>query len=1205
VYESMKNTFVIVAIAMVTFFSCSPSEEKVRPMEMWAFRSVMDEQPRILTAALHDDLWVSYDVQRGLLYKAWKGDVNFDGAVYTTVHGPQPTSLGYAFFEKSDDQWVVMKDAEPLSFKLKYKGHSVLDNQLKLTYKLQLEDGNTITIIERPEHTFRGNQTGLVRQYEIDGQEGYQVGLKTSYSSLMSEADFSTTGKFELDRKQQVEYNEGSTLTLEGILWISNGTLVKNFFHPGFDKLIPVEEEMEEENEELAGAALIERSDCESCHNEEVKTVGPAYVQVARKYDDSEASVEMLASKVIKGGSGVWGEALMTAHPDLMEEDAKEMIRYILSLDDNDAGGEYNKFSLGLKSIPIKLGENNKSSGGPGWAVHAYKAFESDGSLEDILSRNPVKNGIVEKLHAFSEQDFDVFRSGFLLQVQGNIDIAQDGSYDFRVISDDGSWLSIDGNEIIDNGGFHGPQIRDGEVWLTKGKHKIDLTFFQAGGGAFLSIQMFDKKTGSFVLLDESTISHTSEMMMETSPYVESDQLAKAIPGDREWLAGLHPSYDLFQARPDDFQPRVGGLEFLPDGRMLVCTWDSLGPVYVVDNWQSGDPAQMSVKLIASGLAEPLGIKVVDGDIYVLQKQELTKLIDEDGDEIIDRYETVSDDWRVSANFHEFAFGLEYQDGYFYGALATAILPGGASAQPQIPDRGKVLKISKETGVVELIAHGLRTPNGIGKGKDGALFIADNQGDWLPASKIVHVKEGAFYGQRSVDPEGTADLPVTLPVVWLPQDEIGNSPSTPLALDHGPYQGQMIHGEVTHGGVKRVFVEEVNGNYQGAVFRFTQGIEAGVNRISWAPDGSLMIGGIGVSGNWGQTGKLKYGLQRMVYNEKSTFEMLSVSAKSDGFEITFTEPIKQGQYINQDDFVVQQWYYLPTAEYGGPKLELETLKPSRFSISEDRKTVFFSIPGLKENHMVYFRIVRPFESEMNHELWSTEAWYTLNYIPESGAVNHADYQVMNNSLTSEEESQGWKMLFDGKSRDGLRNFNQTSLNSKWIIDGEAIHMTAGGAGDMVVTDQVYENYEFYMEWKISTGGNSGIIFNTKEGEDYPYPWLTGPEMQILDNERHPDGQIFKHRAGDLYDLIPTKFVTANGPNEWNRVRIVMKDGHLQQWLNGYKVVETTLWNDQWNEMVKGSKFKEMPDFGTARSGHIVLQDHNDKVWFRNIKIKKL
>ncbi len=185
-----------------------------------------------------------------------------------------------------------------------------------------------------------------------------------------------------------------------------------------------------------------------------------------------------------------------------------------------------------------------------------------------------------------------------------------------------------------------------------------------------------------------------------------------------------------------------------------------------------------------------LGIKVVDGEIYVLQKQELTKLIDNDKDGLIDEYQTIADDWTVSANFHEFSFGLVYKDGYFYGALATDILPGGASAQPQPKDRGRVIKIAKETGAVEFIASGLRTPNGIGIGVDGEIFVADNQGDWLPASKINHVREGAWYGSRSVDPEGTEGWVQDEPVVWLPQDEIGNSPSTPLAIDKGPTPGK-------------------------------------------------------------------------------------------------------------------------------------------------------------------------------------------------------------------------------------------------------------------------------------------------------------------------------------------------------------------------------------------------------------------------------
>src|SRR5690606_23167050 len=255
----------------------------------------------------------------------------------------------------------------------------------------------------------------------------------------------------------------------------------------------------------------------------------------------------------------------------------------------------------------------------------------------------------------------------------------------------------------------------------------------------------------------------------------------------------------------------------------------------------------------------------------------------------------------VTTNFHEFAFGLEYLDGRFYAALGTAILPGGASAPDQPPNRGSVIRISGD-GAVEYVARGLRTPNGIGQGPGGALYVTDNQGDWLPSSKLVRIEEGAFYGSRSVDFAGTAGVPVTPPVVWLPQDEIGNSPSQPVSLDVGPYRGQLAYGDVTHGGIKRVFVERVGGVEQGAVFRFTQGLEAGVNRLAWGPDGALYAGGIGNPGNWGHAGRLWFGLQRLTYAERITFEMLAVRARPGGFEIEFTEPLARGAGDDPADY---------------------------------------------------------------------------------------------------------------------------------------------------------------------------------------------------------------------------------------------------------------------------------------------------------------
>ncbi|MGB3467871.1 MAG: family 16 glycoside hydrolase, partial [Cyclobacteriaceae bacterium] len=1196
--------------------ACSEKEQNTveRPREVWLFRSVLDEQPRMVTAALHDELWVAYDARDASLYKIWKGGVNFNGAVYTTVHGPQPTSMGYAYYEKGDSQskWIIEKDGQQYAPEVAYKGHSVLGNNAAIRYELILKDGTRISVTENPEYIRRGRQNGLSRVFEVSGApEDVKIGYPVKITSLMNEEDFKVNGgQFQKGEVSKVEYTDGSVTEVEGIMYLNPEakTELRVFYHPGFDDFTPDKIADQEETTTPRGATLINQSDCRSCHNEKLKTVGPSYLSVARKYPDSEATVKKLAGKVINGGNGIWGAAVMTAHPDLAEEDAYEMIRYILTLDDDDDGGVYAKYTLGQKAVALQVQEDFLPDNGSGLASHLY--LLGDGGVKDAVANDePVKSGVATSLHALDLTDFPEPREGIAMEFVGSITIPKDGSYDFRLISDDESYLFIKEREIIDNGGYHGPRPIDGEVYLQAGTHPIRVLYSNAGGGAALSLQWFDKKSEEFVLVTGDVLSHKVGDFKKTAPYIPVAELTKAIPGDAQPLTAVHPSFDIFQARPDDFKPRVGGIDFFSDGRMVICTWDSLGPVYTIENYMTDNPADIKVTRIAEGLAEPLGIKVVDDEIYVLQKQELTKLVDIDGDGLTDEYETVSDKWRVSANFHEFAFGLVYEDGYFYATLATAIMPGGASASPQIPDRGKVVKISKEDGSVEFVAKGLRTPNGIGIGTDGEMFVADNQGDWLPASKIVHIQEGAFYGSRSVDPVKSLEWEEKLPVVWLPQDEIGNSPSEPARLDVGPYKGQMIHGEVTHGGLKRVFTEKVDSDYQGAVFRFTQGLESGVNRIDWTPDGkSIIIGGVGSTGNWGHAGKLWFGLQRLTYNNKPVFDMQEVRARSNGFEIEFTEPIKEGQYITAEDFKIQQWFYKPTEDYGGPKLDLEDMPVKNFYLSDDRKKVFLELPDIKENHVVYFRIVRPFVSESDLSLWTTEAWYTLNKIPQNKSGFISDYKVASNTLTEKEKAEGWKLLFDGKSTEGIRNYGKQTLGSKWSAKSGTLHFAGSGAGeggDIIITDKPYDDYELYLEWKISKGGNSGIIYNVTESEEYDYPWMTGPEMQILDNSRHPDGKIFMHRAGDLYDMIPTRYVTVNDVGEWNRVRIVSKDGKVQHWQNGHLVVEYTTGNEEWKELIAKSKFKDWKGFGDASGGHISLQDHGDPVWFRNIKIKAL
>lgn len=457
---------------------------------------------------------------------------------------------------------------------------------------------------------------------------------------------------------------------------------------------------------------------------------------------------------------------------------------------------------------------------------------------------------------------------------------------------------------------------------------------------------------------------------------VKEEQVKPGLGGA---LEGLHPSYDLTTIHKHNFKPRVGGLAFLPNRGLLVTTWDSIGGVYLLRGVETSDTNKITVKRIASGLAEPLGIAVVDGKIFVLQKQELTQLVDLDGDEIIDEYRAVCNSWSVSSDFHEFAFGLVFKDGYFYATLSLAMRL--MSNETQQRDRGKTIKIGMD-GSYEWINYGLRQPNGIGLGPDGEIFECENQGEWLPCNKLIHLKKGDYLGMPwGILPDSLSTTPrTTPPAILLPEDEIANSPSQPVLMQDGLYKGQMLHGDVTHGGINRDFLEKINGDYQGAVFRFTQGLEAGVNRLCWGPDGALYVGEIGMVGGWSWREK-QYGLQRMKYNGKTTFEMLAVRAKPKGFEIEFTEALKPGLKISTSDFLIQQWWYLPTPDYGGPKMDLEKLKISRVTLSEDRKRLNLEIPNLKKEHVIYFRLPENFQSSSGQFLWSTEAWYTLNNIP--------------------------------------------------------------------------------------------------------------------------------------------------------------------------------------------------------------------------------
>ncbi|MEU8179312.1 ricin-type beta-trefoil lectin domain protein [Micromonospora sp. NPDC049044] len=625
------------------------------------------------------------------------------------------------------------------------------------------------------------------------------------------------------------------------------------------------------------------------------------------------------------------------------------------------------------------------------------RVFDVQVPLSELCTLKPAQTPNVDKLMSTinwtSAADFG-FEDNFVSQVLGNITTTQAGSYTFRLSSDDGSKLAIDNTVVINHDGLHGATPpKEGSVTLTAGLHPLRIDHFERGGGQQITLEWKTPGSASFVVVPNSALSTDAGVVRVTAPGRKECEGIADTPGDGLPLTGVHPGYTLTNLRPNGFQPKVTGMDWLTDGRLVISTWGGSdqsgtsqdGEVWILGNTGGATtPGAVTTKRIASGLKEPQGLKVVDGVVYVSEKQRLTRLVNTGGDEVAERLETVAT-WPYGGNFHEFAFGLLYQDGFFYLNLSVSINSGGATTNPQpAANRGTTLKVNKDTGAVSYVAGGLRTPHGIGWGPEGGIFVTDNQGGWLPSSKLLHVKQGRFFNHYT-NPAGPFDTAqVTQPVLWMPQNEIANSPSTPLYLTSGRYAGQFVIGDVTYGGLQRANVEKINGEYQGALFRLTQGLEAGVSEVNIGPDGAIYVGGLGAGGNWGQTGKLSYGLQKLTPTSTTAFEMLAMRATTTGFEVEYTQPVSTETAADlAARYKVRQWRYVATSNYGGPKIDEETLTVTSATLSSDGRKVSLTVPGRKAGRVVHLRSPRPFTSTSGQSLWSTEAWYTLNSIPGS------------------------------------------------------------------------------------------------------------------------------------------------------------------------------------------------------------------------------
>lgn len=472
--------------------------------------------------------------------------------------------------------------------------------------------------------------------------------------------------------------------------------------------------------------------------------------------------------------------------------------------------------------------------------------------------------------------------------------------------------------------------------------------------------------------------------------------------------AGLITSFHLGAAQAPKHQYKPDGysivtIETPKDERFHVTGLDSdnKGVIWVAtrfgDVWYYKNDTWFK---FAQGLHEPTGLLVDDtGSLLVSQKPELTRLIDSDNDGVADVYETVVNDWTFNDNYHEFNFGpVKDKQGNLYGTLNLShnnpdAFTMGAMGSPG-GYRGFAYQVIKEGEFVPY-AWGLRSPAGLGTSPNGEVFYTDNQGDWVPTSKLHLLQQGKFYGHpvSLVDVEGYTRESIKqmsleqlekmseTPVVWIPHVEVANSPGNPewdtTEGKFGPFSGQIFIGDQTQSNVFRVLLDKVNGQYQGAVINFMNKFQSGNVRAEFDVNGQLWIGQ--TARGWGAQGSKPFGLEKVVWDGTTPFELHDIKLTKTGFRIAFTDTLS-AKSVTKESLVAQSWHYHYSSNYGSPKMALTTLPISEVTLLDDGKTIDVTLP-LTAGKVVQIDFAG-LKDEKGRSTSVDKVYYTLNQLLE-------------------------------------------------------------------------------------------------------------------------------------------------------------------------------------------------------------------------------
>lgn len=627
----------------------------------------------------------------------------------------------------------------------------------------------------------------------------------------------------------------------------------------------------------------------------------------------------------------------------------------------------------------------------PGISVKVYGIGESIDELAALApGQLPSAHYVAQAIDLNSRDQFGGLDFYFITQLEGYLNIAAPGIFKFRIQADDGVRMHVADSLLFERTKTHADASpAEVSIYLNAGVHPFNVAHFQSTGPKQLTISWKPPWSSTYEVLSTPVLStqHEEERRFSVGKkFVLRSFQAQELTVDRIPVTGTHPSLEIESLDIPELKGLVGGMDFLSDGRLVLATWDGVGRVDVVEGLLD-DLTTPRMKNVARGLRRPMGLQTIDDEIFVLQEQELTQLIDLDGNDQIDEYRMVANDWPLSADYNELAFGLTYQEGFFYGALAVPIDDAGAILIEDVPGRGQFARFGFD-GKVKALMPGIQVANGISRDNEGRLVMADHRNPWFSDSRILIANASAMEEER-LDDTNLAE-PLAMGSIWLPSGLHFDAPTQPALIDTGAFEGQWMYGDLNSKHLHRFSLDKVGGAYQGAVFRFSNGLAQPVSRLTPVPGrkGEWIGGSMTFDVPWKTLGQTSGGLQKITMGEEKSFEMKAVHVYEAGLEISFTAPISAEKGGLVETYRLYRWPNGETHRRRGRE-GIEAVKVEAVHVADDGTSVRLDISPMTPGYVIYINLDTALAGASGESLWSNEAWYSLNWIPASTTLPEA------------------------------------------------------------------------------------------------------------------------------------------------------------------------------------------------------------------------